>query len=309
LTTGVNLYGYGDQTTRLARSGGWYYALPMPFTSLTKSVLPFFQLAKDGNGIMPMNQQDLILQWELANPMNVVETSTGATVPYYQVTKMEVEYDEISFEGGPGPFVTKWFQSANKCPQILFKSTWSNIYPMSQGTDQDILIDLKVQSLFSIWAVFRFGNTITSTTTYDKFETFPGPNVIPLQSYQWEINGVLWPDKIIQLHSPINNPDTYVIYEETMQIFHSRRVNESVTPITYDQWINDKFVMMFDGNMHPFSQNLLSPLSTQKGNTQIHLRLQFTSAPPANMQLFVHANHHKIWNYNCYAAKGLIVEN
>jgi hypothetical protein len=309
LTTGVHLYGYGDIATRTAHAGGWRYALPIPFSCLTKAVLPFFQLSNDGMGIQPMNQQDLILQWELSPPTNVVEVAAGATVPYYQITKMEVEYDEITLEGGPAPFVSKWFMAANKMPQVLFRSYLTNIYQLSTGTEQDILIDLKVQSLISLWVVFRSGTTVTTPTVYDKFETFPGPNIIPLLSFQWEVNGVLWPDKIIQLTSPTNNPDTFVVYEQTMQIFHSRRVNEEVTPITYDQWLNDKFVMMFDANMHPFSMNLLSPLSTQKGNTQIHLRLQFTAAPPANLTLVVHALHHKIWNYNTYANKGLIVEN
>jgi hypothetical protein len=309
ITTGVALYGAGSQITRTAHAGGWRYGLPFPFTGLTKGVLPFFQLSKDGLGIMPMNQQDLILQWEIANPLTWIEQNTaGGTGLTYTITKMEVEYDELSIEGGPASFVSKWFESANKCPQVLFKSILSNIYPLSTSTEQDVLIDLKVQSLIALYATFRDGGNISNPVNYDKFETFLPPTTTMLSSYQWEVNGVLWPDKIIPTSSTYNI-ESYVNFEQTMQIFHSRRINEEVTPITMYQWVGDKFVMCFDGNPHPFTMNLLSPLSTQKGNTQIHLRLQFSSAPPANLQLIVHAHHYKIWNYNCYAAKGLIVEN
>jgi len=259
-----------------------------------------------------MNQQDLILQWEVAAPNTWIETGSSSplTVLTYSITKMEVEYDEISLDGGPAPFVQRWFETANKCPQVLFKSWLTNIYPLSQSTQQDVLIDLKVQSLITLFATVRNGSTLNTTTTYDKFETFygPGNSAFPLTNYQWEVNGVLWPDKLIYTdNASLVEPYTY--FQRALQIYHSRRINEEVTPITYDEFLNSKFVMIFDGNPHPFSMNLLSPLSTQKGNTQIHLRMQFSTPPAANLQLVVHAVHHKIWNYNCYAAKGLIVEN
>lgn len=309
LTTGVELYGAGSLTTRQGRSVGFKYALPIPFSSLTKAVIPFFQMARNGAGVMPMAGQDIILQWELAQPAAFLEVTGGpATGLTWQVQKMEIEYDECTIEGGPMTFVGKWFEMAGRCPQILFKSMWTNFYPLSIATEQDIQVDLKLQSIIAIMAVIRDGTNTQNPLILDKFETYLSKATTNLLEFQWEVNGVLWPDRPINLLDT-NQVEAYVKYQDTFQMFHSRRVNEEVTPITAGAWATDKFVMCFDGNVHPFAMNMLSPISTSSGTSWIHLRLKFSAPPPPGLQIVFHALHHKIWNYNCSGATGAIVEN
>jgi len=304
-TQGDALYGFDPLATRQVKGVGWKYALPMPFASLTRTVLPFFQ--QSGSGVIPVGMQDITFQWEIANPATWVETTVGATLPTFQVTSMEIEYDEIILDANLASFVGKWFTAAGVSPQIPFKTHWTNIQPLTQAVEQDILIDCKVQSIHSIIAIIRRSDTLLSTTTYNKLETFLGPAYTNLSTYQWEVNGTLWPDKVINTGGYLTT-EAYVHYLMTHNMFHSRRINEQVTPIDFTAFQNDKFVMCFNGNPHPFNPNLMTPTSTALANNQIHIRMQFSAPPPANLQILTHVIHWKLWNYNSRGSNKMIVE-
>jgi len=306
LTQGVALYGFGSLAQRQIKAGGWKYALPIPFACLTRTVLPFF--AATSTGLAPSGMQDITFQWEIAPPNTWVETTVGALNPTWTITSMEIEYDELILESGNlRSFVSNWFSTAGNPPQIMFKSHWSLILPLTTAVEQDLPIDCKFQSIITVNAIIRPANTLTSTTTYNKLETFMGPAVTNLITYQWEVNGTLWPDKPINTGGA-QTTEAYVHYLMANHMFHSRRINEQVTPIDFNAFQNDKFIMIFNGNPHPFNPNLITPTATHLANNQLHLKLQFNPAPPANLQLVFHIQHWKVWNYNSRGTNRMIVE-
>jgi hypothetical protein len=304
-TQGSALYGYGNIVSRQNKSGGWTYALPVPFASMCRTVLPFFQ--NSGQGVVPSGMSDITLQWEIGAPATWIEVTAGATNPVYQIQSMSIEYDEMILEANLASFVSKWFGAAGWKPQIPFRSHWTGVWPLNASTDQDIQIDSKYQSIAAIYAVIRDSSTLSTPTQLNKYETFLGPAATNLISWQWEINGVLWPDKIVTCNNT-NNVSSYVHYLIAHNQFHSRRVNEQVTPIDIGAFNNDKFVIVYNGNPHPFNPNLMTPTSTWRANNYVHLRLQFSAAPPAGLQVVYHVIYWKLWNYNSSGSTAMVVE-
>lgn len=72
-TTGEALFGDGARPIREYKSANgsvWKYALPIPTTALTKAILPWYCVGRDGRaGAVP----EVWLQWELTQPNNFLE--------------------------------------------------------------------------------------------------------------------------------------------------------------------------------------------------------------------------------------------
>jgi hypothetical protein len=306
-TTGEELWGAGSQVVRNAKSASWVYCLPFPTTSLTKTILPWFCLTKTGDGrVSTTALPDMTLQWELAQPNNFLEVYGGTGVVNgltWTVTRVQVEYEELYVDGGPGGLLSVWHTFPTPYPKIFYRSLFTQVYPVTTSTEQVILIDMKYQSVISIFGTLQYTLNLSNPQIMDKFETYVGPAAgIPLVSYQWEVNSQLWPDKEIGLYDPAYTM-AYKKYQETFNMYHARGVHEEVTNIGSAAFANDKFVFVFDGNEHPFSTNTLNPVATAFSNSQIQLKLKFSAAPPTGLQIMIHMFHWRCWNFG---AKGSV---
>lgn len=313
LTTAVELWGAGDRATRNARHTGganYTYFLPIPTSSIVKTVLPWFQMMKSGTGYSPSALPDTMFEWNLASPEQFLEIY-GGTGSYsnlqYQITEMYVFYEEIYMnETVMKNFLMSWAQSFTSIyPSIFYRTFYTNTYQILGGaTYQTIQMDFKFSSFIAIYCHIRSSEAATDPTALDKFEYYVGTNVMPISQYQWRINDQLWPDQPIAVNSDGNAVEAYRIYQVAFNMFHSRGIHEEVTPIGQDSFQNDKFVLVLDLNQHPFSDNTLNPVATSNSNSYISLYLWFSSAPPSGYELVSSAYYWRIWNFG---AKGINV--
>ena len=322
ITTGVALYGDGSQAMRNNRAAGWRYVLPFPTTALTKSIYPWFQMKRNvSGGFEVASLPDTYIQWELVKPEQFVEvfgappgtalptSSTGLT---YTITRMQIEYEEVYPEGGPNMILSKWlspsmFATRGGFPRVWFRTWITNIYPLSTNTEQTIYTDFKLSSINTIIVFARYSANNNNPGIYDKQTDYIGKNDMPLIEYQWEINSSLWPDKPISL---VDNSwaEGYTKYLEAWQMFHSRGIQQEVTPITIDQFLNDKFLIIFDGVQNPFSPAMLNPVSTANSGSISNLRLKWSSPPPAGIEIVVNVQHWKCWNFGSLGGSIPVIE-
>lgn len=296
-TTATNLWGAGSATLRQTRAGGWKYCLPLPSNCLTKTMLPWFIMqraeGKTLGGWVTTTFQDVYLQWELANPSAFVETDVPSNVSW-TVTNMEVEYEEIYMQS-LGDFMNNWHTFKTKYPKLPFKSITTMVQHLNTAQEQDILLDIKVSSLIAIFCTFRNMDQIQDTTVHDKFENWLGQADLGLIEFQWQINGLWWPEKPINCTDP-HWLEPYKLFLQTTGKYHGRGIHENTTPILPGEFTDHKFVLCFDAAQHPFHPSLINPVCTASGNTPVHLKLKFNAAVANNIQMVVHIYHWKIWN-------------
>lgn len=311
-TVGEGLYGYGSQINRNAKAAGHEYCLPIPTDVLTKSVMPWFQLLKAAGGsYTSATLPDVYLIWNVAAPQEFIEAYGGGgavTGLTWEITKMEVDYQEITVESGnTGNFLSYWHSDESPIPRIYWLAIMTNIYPLTTGTEQIVQLDTRVKALQHILFTVRQSSTVNSPTTYDKFENWLGPDSgsFPLLEYQWSLNNNDWPDRPVSLADP-GNVQTYKLFLELFGNYHSRGIHQDVTAIDAVMHSTDKFVGAFNANMYPFSQKMIGPVSTERSSKYVSLRLKFTVAPPAGLELVVHTQYWRYWLFG--APAGQIVQ-
>lgn len=310
-TVAEGLYGYGSPVSRNLKSASWEYALPLPTDVLAKTVFPWFQLLQQNGVYISSTLPDVICVWQVAPPAEWIEVygapgpATGLT---YTITKMEVEYEEITVESGnTEAFLRYWHDDPEPIPRIFWETWLTNIYPLTTGIEQHINIDVRVKSVQYIAVTVRQTNQTGDPFIYDKFETWIGPDsgIFPLLEYQWELNNNHWPDRPISLADP-GNVQTYKKFLELFGNFYSRGVHMDVTAIGPVEHSTDKFVMAFDANQYPFSGKIIGPVSTERSSKYVILRLKFTAPPAANLELVCHTNYWRRWKFA--APSGQIVD-
>jgi len=309
-TTGNALYGGGDPATRIAKAGGWQYALPFPSTCLCKSIMPWFQLVNLAGVVSSTNLPNVTCIWNVAAPTEFLEvTGVGAiTSLTWTISSMEVEYDEISVESGnTGNFLKFWHMDPSPYPRIFWRTFMTNVYPLTTSTIQNVGLDLKFKSLMYIAVTVRPTTAANDPTALDKFEYLIGPGDarFPLLDYQWDINNNQWPDRPISLIDP-GDVQPYKKYLEIYQMYHARTIHEDVTSITQDMFDLHKFAAFYNANQHPFSPGLLGVVSTENSTKMITLRLNFSAPPAAGLELLVHTYYWRSWKFG--APSGTIVD-
>jgi len=307
ITTGVGLYGDGSLARRQGQAVDYEYCLPLPTTGLAKAIYPWFQTTRNDKGIVSTTMlPDTFSQWELVPPAQFVEVVGGAPgfTTSWTINRMEIEYEELYLEGSNNPLIQNWLQlpgsTSRGFPSIWWRSFQSNNYPITTSLEQTLFIDVRLSSIISIYVTFRRIADINDPTVLNKQQTWLGIIPLNMTEYQWEVNSCLWPDKPVNTS---NFTDAYAYFLEAWQFYHSRGIVSETTPITKDEFVNDKFILAFDGNSQPFTSMLLNPLSTALTNSQIQLKMKFNPAPPAGLEAMVHVYHWRKWNFG---AKGSV---
>jgi hypothetical protein len=308
ITTGVGLYGDGSLALRQGQAVDYLYCLPLPTTGLTKAIYPWFQATKSDKGIITSTMlPDTFLQWELCKPEAFVEIVGGAGpyTPSYSINRMEIEYEELYLEGSNMPLIKNWLQmpgsTAKGFPSIWYRTYQTNNYPITTSLEQTLFIDVRLTSIISLYVTFRYIADINNPLILNKHQTWLGPAVTNMTEYQWEVNSCLWPDKPVST-ADAGKTDAYAYFLESWQFFHSRGIQNECTAITKAEFIQDKFVLAFDGNSQPFTALILNPLSTSLTNSQIQLKMKFNPAPPAGVEVLVHTYHWRRWNFGSKGA-------
>lgn len=304
VTTGKGLYGQGSPALRDSQAATHEYILPIPTEALCKSIMPWFQLINVKGSYASSNLPDVWMIWDVAPPSDWLET-TGSPAPpanlTYSITRMEVEYEEITVESGNnGTFLKYWHTDKELFPRIFFKTYQTFIYPMTQSVRQTQVIDFKLNSFDYIAVTFRMGNQVSDPNVLNKFETWIGPNYpgnpLPLLQYQWQLNNNFWPDRPVDLSDP-GNTEPYKKMLELFGNYYSRFVHQEVTAIEPFQFSRDKFVISLDAKQFPFTSNIIGPISTADSTKSILLQLEFTGPPAAGLEMVVHAYYWRMWRF------------
>lgn len=304
VTTGVALYGDGSASLRQFRSGGWKYALPIPSTALTKTILPWYLVGQDGRAAaIP----EVWLQWELAKPEAFLEVTGAGPISSltYTITRVQIEYEEIYGVGGNNFITRDWNPSPGRYPKICYKSFMSSQYALTSALEQTIPFEYKLSSIVAIYVTFIDSNNVNNPFGIDKFETWLGRNDLPLTNYQFEVNSTLWPDTPVNLQDP-SFVEAYLMYQRAYQMYHSRVIQQEVTPITISDFLSNKFVLVCDINQNPLSANIINPVSTRNSTSNILLKLTFSAPPSPGLLCIAHFLHWRAWNYGAVGNVPLI---
>lgn len=311
-TVGEGLYGSGSAAGRNAKAAGHEYALPLPTDALAKTVFPWFQLLNQNGVYVSSTLPDVTMIWQVAPPAEWIEVYNGAAPAAnvrYTITKMEIEYDEITVESGnTEAFLRFWHGDAPEpIPLIWWETFDTKIIPLTTGIEQFLTLDIKMKSISYIACTVRNTLTTGDPFTYDKFETWTGPDAagFPLLEYDWALNNNNWPDRPISLADP-GNVQSYKKFLELFGNFYSRGVHMDVTAIGPVEHATDKFVLAYDANQYPFSGKLVGPVSTERSSKYVTLHLKFSGAPAANQELVVHTVYWRRWRFA--APSGQIVD-
>jgi hypothetical protein len=301
-TTGEALFGDGARPIREYKSANgsvWKYALPIPTTALTKAILPWYCVGRDGRaGAVP----EVWLQWELTQPNNFLEVYgdlAGGGLNYtlsYTISRVMVEYEEIFGDGGNNAIITNWTSIPRAFPSIYYRSFLSNKYPLNDSLDQTISIEFKLSSIIAIFVTFHVDAELSNPLVYDRFETFQGRQEVPLTNYQWDINGCLWPDQPVEMND-VGWTSGYLMYQRAFQMYHSRIVQQEVTPINISEFADNKFILVLDCNEFPLSNNIINPVSTRSSTQNIQLKLSFITTPTPGLVCLAHVYHWRVWNF------------
>lgn len=309
-TTGEALFGDGPRGLRQFKTNNnkvWKYALPIPSTALTKCIMPWYCVGRDGRATAV---PEVWLQWELTSPNNFLEAygdfSQGTSYQLsYTITRCVVEYEEIFGDGGNNTIITNWTNLPSAFPPIYYRSFLTNKYPLSTSLDQTINIEFKLSSIIAIYVTFHIDGDLSDPSKYDRFETYLGKGDLPLLNYQFDINGCLWPDQPVEM-----NDDAwvsgYLMYQRAFQMYHSRIVQQEVTPIDAAEFTSNKFILVLDCNEHPMSSNIINPVSTRSSTQNIQLKLAFTAAPSTNIICLAHVYHWRVWNFGANGGVPLV---
>jgi len=100
--------------------------------------------------------------------------------------------------------------------------------------------------------------------------------------------------------------DAYKKFLELFGNYFSRFVHAEVTAIGPYQFALDKFLIAYDGHQFPFTTNIITPVSTENSTKNVSLRMRFSSAPPAGMEVLVLVSYWRQWKFA--APPGRIVE-
>ncbi len=305
-TSGFAFYGEGSQADRNARhatSASFEYKLPITSDILSKvHAFPNFEPFAQGN-------DQLIMRWYIAKGSAWIETNY--TTYSWTVTQWDIYRDHLDLDD------SKRFQdallSASTVPGSL-KYSWLNddvFYRNLETTSkQTISLEIKKSSLQAILVTVRKAADVNNPLINDKFETWYGPQhpsgSFPLLNYQWRLDTRSWPDRPIQTDGP------YAIHAYQWLLAYKNQDNgvgnlEETFDITPTDFATNSFVMVFDARVWPqLKTEVFNNVSTLKSNNSIHLELEFSTPPPAGMQLVIHTIHDKNWYFG-FAGGGKVV--
>jgi hypothetical protein len=312
-TTAVGLYGAGSPALRNSRAAGWEYVLPIPTEALCKTVMPWFQLVNVSGVYSSSNLPDVFLIFKMADPTEFIEVYNSALPPTgltYLISKMEIEYDEITLESGnTSIFMKTWHTDPSPYPRLRWATHQVYLQPLTTAITQTMNISPKIKAIQYILITFRRAADVGNPLVHNKFETWFGPThpttPINLLEYQWEVNNQVWPDLPVSLVDP-GNAETYKKGLELFGNFYTRFIHNEVTAIGPYQFARDKFFIAFDANQYPFSTGIMSPISTERSSKDIQLKLKFSAPPPAGLEAMIYICHYRQWLFG--APSGKIVE-
>lgn len=309
-TSGFTYYGEASTAERASRhttTTSFEYKIPITSDVLcNKHAFPNFEPFAKGT-------DQLIMRWYIAKASKWIETD--APTYSWTITQWDMYKDNVDVMD-PMKYI-KMLQSSDFAGTI--KYSWVNDDVMFRNlettTSQTVLIEQKKSSIHGFLVTVRKSSDINNPAANDKFETWYGPqhkdslgvltNTFPLISYQWRLDSKPWPER------PVRTTGPYALEAyRWLSLWKNHDNGEGNLDETFDisgpQFASDKFIMVLDARVWPQLGQVYNHFTTLKSNNALQLQLEFSTPPPAGLQLVIHTIHDKDWYFG-YAGGGKVV--
>lgn len=298
-TIGQDLLGIGTQATRNtwgAASNGTTFIVPVRCGILNQGLLPLKNLCT------PLNGQSVFVELVIDNPANFIETD--GSNPQIEITNCRWSYDQLigdsESSSGSDMFVAAIASEVNRGLTLGYKH-WSVYQQPVINSSNDIPINSKVSSLNAILTTIVDGSTLNSTTTNDKFTTWPktltGP--VTYTNFQWQINNNWIPFEPIDCSGDALR--AYLHLLRYQGVWDSKGIMNFPASITLDSFNSDQFVLV--GDFYSAGRNIwriqdeerqFNDLNIFSSQTYPLLRVEMNGPPPAQTVAFNFVHHNVI---------------
>lgn len=298
-TIGQDLLGIGTQATRNtwgANSSGTTFIIPVRCGLLNQGFLPLKNLCT------PQNGQSIFVELVIDNPANFIETD--GTNPQIEITNCRWSYDNLIGDSdrssGEDMFTTAIASEIYRGLTLGYKH-WSVYQQPVIGSSNDIQINSKVSSLNAILTTIVDGATLNSTTTDDKYTTWPKvlSNAATFTTFQWQINNNWIPFEPIDCTGDALR--AYMHLLRFQGVWESKGIMQFAGPVTLDSFNDDQFIIV--GDFYSAGRNIwriqeeerqFNDLNTFTSQTYPLLRLELSAPPPTQTVAFNFIHHNVI---------------
>ncbi len=298
-TIGQDLLGLGSQATRNtwgADSSGTQFVIPVRCGLLNQGFLPLKNLCT------PTNGQSVFVELVIDNPANFIETD--GSNPQIEITNCRWSYDQLIGDSerssGRDMFVAA-IDSEIARGLVLGYKHWSVYQQPVLNSSNDIPINSKVSSLNAILTTIVDGSTLNSTTTNDKYTTWPKTfsNSKTYTNFQWQINNNWIPFEPIDCQGDALR--AYMHLLRFQGVWESKGIMQFAGPVTLDSFNDDQFILV--GDFYSAGRNIwriqeeerqFNDLNIFTSQTYPLLRVELDGPPPSQTIAFSFIHHNVI---------------
>lgn len=266
------LAGFGTQAERNA-SGAILesYYCPLMSGVLNTELLPTENIAGG-----------LVLELTLEDATACVETD--GTNPIITISKVEFHMERLELDMDYRNFIKN--SVATNGMKIGF-TTWDRIInALTTGSRSDLNFNIKNSSVYCVLNFLINSAQINDPTVNDRFLNWtpsPGGTQSIIQN-SLQINGTTFPDEPVDLLAT-HRIQPYQTYCRWIMRWSLNNIQPLAPPITWQSFINNRFVFINDLEAYPEEMDLLNSFSTLGNNASFTTKLVFDGTIPSGWQL------------------------
>jgi hypothetical protein len=262
---GPSLYGFATQAQRNAFSSApKQYQMPLSCGLFLTAPVPLGLLS-----------QRLQLELYLADPASCIETDS-LTPLTITLTDVRFHYEVMALTDE----VTRNIAAvANSGVCFPYKKFTHYTSPITSST-QEIVIPHASTGIDAFISFFTNNATRFDTTVNDKFLNWPS---LQIRDHTLRINNSYYPLQPTEVQNGFDN-QSYIQYLRWIGKFQLGGVFTKPPSISSDDYMNDKFLIVYDLNAYP-GEGLVNNLSTEQGGNNVYIRVNLGVPPPANTSL------------------------
>lgn len=258
------LFGLGTATDRNAAGAVvQHYAMPLLSGWL-------------GTDPLPLNMFNVVSELRLTMGDATTFVETDGTAPVVTITNLLLHCERVSAASPYYDFVKSAVLTGGL---NLSFPTWQ-YYSQSLATGSQnlnsIIINHKSASMKSIVMVWTAQQTVNTTTTNDKFITWPNL----MNKSQWKVFGRFFPEEPIVFADPFT-AEAYFIYLNwlTDEWHLSGNLPGTPPPIAaVDFAQGNQFLSILDVNGYPYDKDVINALGTENSTVQLQHDVYLTNA-------------------------------
>lgn len=228
--------------------------------------------------ILPFNMMNVICEIRLTLDDASKFVETDGTVPIVTITNVMFHAERISASSRFVSMMMSKIQSSGLTLGFPTYNYYSQAVAAGSQNLNTLTINHKTASLYHIIQIWTNQNTVNSTTTNDKFVTYPKLTY----QHQFKLNNAFIPEEPV-VYTDQFAAEAYFNYINwlTKKWYLSGDLQGTPAPIQVNDFSNgDKFILIVDVNGYPLDPDVINPVGNENDSIQMQLDLYITNPLP-----------------------------